>query len=340
MRWGGVAALGGLVSRSFSWNAIKAQVRVIYDEEYGKLQARHIDRGYPHPECPARVTNAAKVLREGDLPLEWVSPGLDQSSRARALKALQRVHSEEHIATLRDMCAKGVSSIDADTYLTSDSFEVCLATTDSWIRAITSAVQDDVPAFALARPPGHHATRGSSMGFCIFNFAAAAAAFALEELGCGRVAIFDFDVHHGNGIANIFRMEPRVRYCSIHQGGIFPMTGDFAEDLGPKGNIRSFPLFFDLNPITWKLYRPIFEEKAIPWLQEFKPDVLLISAGYDSLACDELASMSLEEENFGEMAHILQKAFGRRLCFGLEGGYDLDAIARAIEHTLRPLTET
>ncbi|CAM9178888.1 unnamed protein product [Choristocarpus tenellus] len=174
------------------------------------------------------------------------------------------------------------------------------------------------------------------MGFCIICFAAAAAFHALETLGCQRVAILDWDVHHGNGVASIVKSDPRIRYCSLHQGGIFPGTGG-AEDMGPLENLKHIPFF--KGGETWDDYGPRFENEAIPWLKEFNPDILIVSAGFDGLEAEELATMSLQPLDYQRMAKRLREEFGTKIVFGLEGGYNLEETPKAVLLTLEPFLE-
>ncbi|CAN0388880.1 unnamed protein product [Ascophyllum nodosum] len=198
--------------------------------------------------------------------------------------------------------------------------------------AAESAALRGRPAFALARPPGHHATSVVAMGFCLVCFAAVAAFHALETLGCRRVAILDFDVHHGNGVAAIVKGDDRIRYSSIHQGGIFPGTGG-AEDTGPLGNLKHLP-FFGVGE-RWETYEARFEE-SLEWLREFEPDLLIVSAGYDALEADELATASLQPEDYARMGSRIREVFGNKVAFGLEGGYNLQVTPKAIRMTLEP----
>eukprot|EP00903_Cladosiphon_okamuranus_P011457 g10791.t1 len=267
-------------------------MKIIYDDFFLKHQP---PPGHPHPECPARVATVRTEL-DGLEGIDWARPSAlcSEEGRARTLAAIERVHRPEYLD------------------------EVCIAASSAWMDAAASAWRG-WPAFALSRPPGHHATAGVGMGFCLVCFAAVAAFHALDTLGCGRVAMLDFDVHHGNGVAALVKGEERIRYCSIHQGGIFPGSGG-AEDEGPLGNLKHLP-FFGLGE-TWETYEQRFED-ALTWLKDFEPDIVIVSAGYDALDADELATASLQPQDFGRMGRRLKDVFGSNVAFGLEGGYNL-----------------
>eukprot|EP00904_Undaria_pinnatifida_P010795 jgi/Undpi1/6846/HiC_scaffold_21.g09322.m1 len=308
-------------------------IKVIYDEIFLKHRP---PPGYPHPECPARVSTAKTELGglEG---VEWATPSSlsGEGDKATALTAIERVHTREYLDEVKRICAKGGGGADFDTYICPDTFEVCVAASSAWMDAAESALNGS-PAFALTRPPGHHATAGVGMGFCLVCFAAVAATHALETLGCNRVAMLDFDVHHGNGVAALVKGDERIRYCSIHQGGIFPGSGDEG-DSGPLGNLRHLPFFGSGE--TWETYEAKFEE-AVSWLEAFKPELLIVSAGYDALDADELATASLQPEDFGRIGRRLKEVFGKKVAFGLEGGYNLQVTPKAIRNTIEPFASS
>lgn len=308
-------------------------MKVIYDDVFLKHRP---PPGHPHPECPARVSTARDELR-GVEGVEWATPSslLSDERKAQVVAAIERVHKTDYLDEIKAICKRGGGAADYDTYVCPDTFEVCVAVSSAWMDAVESAAKGE-PAFALSRPPGHHATSGTAMGFCIICFAAVAVFHALETLGCKKVAMLDFDVHHGNGIAALVREDPRIRYCSIHQGGIFPGSGG-AEDSGSLGNLKHLP-FFTLGE-AWNTYEARFEE-ALPWLEEFEPDVVIVSAGYDALDADELATASLMPDDFGRMGRRLRDVFGSKVAFGLEGGYNVQETPKAIRNTLQPFLDT
>lgn len=183
--------------------------------------------GMPHPELPARLDAAAAALRAASFAgqLDWRTSAQSELSDEHVLSAMRRVHSEEHLAAIEVTSARGGGGFDADTYCAPGSWKAMIDGTKTWLEAVSLASSGAGPALALARPPGHHATRDTPMGFCLINFAAVAAAEYLASHPEGRVAVLDWDVHHGNGVAAIMADEPRVRYCSTHEQGGYPRTG-------------------------------------------------------------------------------------------------------------------
>lgn len=286
-----------------------------------------------HPECPERVSGVREHLLAAKPALQWQELGEDSEALATTLRVAEEVHWDEYLAEVRGRCARGGGQLDADTYLNADSWRAITAGTASWVQAVRHTLERKEPAFALSRPPGHHATRSQGMGFCVLNHCAIAARVALEA-GCERVAIFDFDVHHGNGIESLFRQEERVRYCSIHQGDFFPFTGN-RDDRGLLKNLLNVPVAMGSD---WQVYRDKLDGEIIPWLQEFDPQLLIVSAGYDALDEDPLAGISLQPQDFAEITKRLVAAFGKeRIAMGLEGGYNVAELSKAVELTLAEL---
>jgi acetoin utilization deacetylase AcuC-like enzyme len=185
------------------------------------------------------------------------------------------------------------------------------------------------PAFVLARPPGHHAESDTGMGFCLFSNAAIAALYALQQPGINRVAILDWDVHHGNGTQAIVETHPQIAYCSLHQYPCYPGTGHYTER-GFHNNVLNlpFPPGSDIG-----IYQPVFETKVVPFLSNFQPDLLIVSAGYDANADDPLASINLQPQDYGLFTDYCL-GITRKILFGLEGGYDFDALAKSVLATI------
>ena len=237
-----------------------------------------------------------------------------------------------------------IGYIDDDTYMTTESYDVALRAMVGWIRAInhvlqplpgqpdTSANRKTNPpppyyAMALTRPPGHHATYDTSNGFCLFNFAAAAAIHAMERDPELKISIFDWDVHYGQGIADIIQHYDRARYVSIHQSNAFPFMGNTrGEYIGRHKNILTLPIAADT---TWSCgYEQTFQKDVLPFLQsddDWMPNLILICAGYDALDSDELANVSLYASDFGTMTrNLIEHTSGKiPIVIGLEGGYQL-----------------
>jgi len=265
-----------------------------------------------HPESQARL-NAALA----GVPAEARRIAPEQATP----KDLALVHTEQHIEAVRSLCREcppgRTRYLDPDTYVTSGSFDAALYAAGAAWQAVERAL-DGEHCFALVRPPGHHATPDRAMGFCLFNNVAIAAARALNEIG--RVAIVDWDLHHGNGTQAIFYTSDRVLYCSVHQVGIFPGTG-WPEERGAgpgAGYTVNAPLAAGSTGADYAL---VFREVVIPAIQQFKPDVTLVSAGQDTLSDDPLGSMLLRPGDFGVLTGMLVDASPTALALVLEGGY-------------------
>jgi acetoin utilization deacetylase AcuC-like enzyme len=291
---------------------------VIYDPLY----LRH-ETGPDQPESPARLMAITARLHETGLfdRLAQIPP------RPATLSELERVHSPDHIASIRELAARGGGSVDMDTYVAPASFEVALLAVGGVIRGVEAVLKGEVEnAFALVRPPGHHATRGAAMGFCLFNNVAAAAATALSEHHLERVLILDWDVHHGNGTQNIFERDPRVCYISTHQAPLYPGSGR-VDELG-IGNIVNIPLPAGSGDAQ---FLEVMDEVIMPSMIRFRPDLILVSAGFDAHWADPLALMGMTVTGYADLVRRT-KSLAEDLCKGrlvlaLEGGYDLAALA-------------
>jgi acetoin utilization deacetylase AcuC-like enzyme len=265
-----------------------------------------------------------------DMLLKAHSPELIQSIETRCLELRQR-----RIQEGRDPLGF-VGNIDEDTYVTTESFDVCLRATASWIRAVEYALkhENSPTAMSLTRPPGHHATFETANGFCLVNFAAAAAIHVMESHPDFKISIFDWDVHYGQGVAKILQKYDRARYVSIHQTPAFPYLGGKLAVSGEYNNILTIPIPADT---TWTCgYRGKLEEHVLPFVmsEDWQPDIVLICAGYDALDSEELASVGLVARDFGEMitkikAHLNNKESTTSvpIALGLEGGYQLGEMA-------------
>jgi acetoin utilization deacetylase AcuC-like enzyme len=298
---------------------------VIYSDEF----LLH-ETGYFHPEKPERLTaikNALKVAPWANH-LEWRLP--TPVEQRPVLPLLQQIHSERYIEGVRRLANRGGGYIDADTPVSERSFEVAQLAVSAWLDGIDYALQTGEPAFVLARPPGHHAVSNFGMGFCIFSNAAIAAHYALEQPGVERVAILDWDVHHGNGTQAIVEKNPQIVFCSLHESPQYPGTGA-ADETGLYNNVLNLPM----RPgSTLADYQPLFEQKVMPFLTDFQPDLLIVSAGYDANHADPLGGIALQPEDYGVFTNYCLQ-LTRRIVFGLEGGYDFDAIAQSVVATIK-----
>jgi acetoin utilization deacetylase AcuC-like enzyme len=297
---------------------------IIYSDEF----LLH-EPDYFHPEKPERLTAIVTALKATSWSdrLEWRSP--TPVATRNLMPILQRVHDRDYIDRVAELANRGGGYIDSDTEVSPRTYEVALLTISAWLDAVDYALGSGQPIFALTRPPGHHALRQTGMGFCIFNNEAIAAYYALEQVGINRVAILDWDVHHGNGTQSLVQSDPRIAYCSLHQSPLFPGTGS-SSDRGAHNNVLNIPM---LPGSTIADYQPQFEQKVLPFLSDFQPDLLLVSAGYDATESDPLADINLKPEDYGMFAkYCLQVT--HRIVFGLEGGYDLKSLAQSVVATI------
>lgn len=272
---------------------------------YGDVFTRHDMEA--HPESGARLRAALSGIPKS---VRWRAPVCATESD------LERVHDPRYVKWVQEM-ATGTCFLDVNTYVTCHSFETASYAAGSTYAAVEHAL-DGEHLFALVRPPGHHAEPDRAMGFCIFNNAAIAAAKAL--LSVDRVAILDWDLHHGNGTQKIFYESDRVLFCSVHEENSFPKTG-WVDEIG-AGIGRGYTLNAPLHAgSTIADYLSVFNEVFIPAITRFRPDVLIISAGQDALADDEHGRMSLEPDDYGVLTGMLVDGTDLPLALTLEGGY-------------------
>lgn len=297
---------------------------VIYSDEFLKH-----DNGRFHPERPERLTaivNALKAAPWADK-LEWQRPTPVEARSITPL--LHQIHAQSYIETVQQIASRGGGMLDADTPVSSRSYDIALLAVSAWLDGVDDVLATGNPAFVLARPPGHHAERKTGMGFCLFSNAAIAAYYALAQSDIQRVAILDWDVHHGNGTQDIVENDARIAYCSLHQSPCYPGTGKASEQ-GKHNNVLNLPM---PPGSTVTHYQPMFEQKVLPFLTNFQPDLLIISAGYDANAADPLAGIDLQPQDYGLFTkYCLQLT--RRIVFGLEGGYHLTALAESVVATI------
>ena len=285
------------------------------------------DTGPGHPECPDRLEAVLEAVHEAFPAMEWVEA--PRATRGQLL----RVHDERLLATVLSPPLHGTMRLDPDTLLSPGSPEAALRAVGAGIAATEAVMNGEADvAFCAVRPPGHHATIDAAMGFCLFDNIAVAAAHALERFGLARVAIIDFDVHHGNGTQAIFEHDPRVLYLSSHQSDLFPWTGA-ANERG-AGNIVNalLPAGAGSEP-----FRRAWRDTLLPALDAFAPQLLFVSAGFDADRRDPLAGLALDPGDFGWLTGELQRLAARhgegRIVSMLEGGYDLRALAEgAVAH--------
>jgi acetoin utilization deacetylase AcuC-like enzyme len=293
----------------------------------------HLTRG-SHPEQPARLTTIWQAL-----------DGLASLRSAPAEPAtpeqILRIHSRDHFETV-SCTAGGFDELDPDTPVSPRSFQAAMLAAGATVAATTAVVRREAAcAFVPVRPPGHHAEEERSMGFCLFNNVAIAAR-KLLSLGYERVAIIDWDAHHGNGTQAAFLAEREVLYVSLHQWPLFPGTGA-AEECG-VGDGEGFTVNIPLPPGSVDGdFAHAFASLVEPIVDQYAPQAILVSAGFDTHARDPLGSMRMTESGFGDMAlrclRLARRHADGRMVLALEGGYDLPALARSVEATLRALAD-
>ena len=283
-----------------------------------------------HPERPERIAAIEDALAASGLNDFFLSKQARQAARFELIK----VHDQNYVDWIFDNAPTSDGEqvqIDGDTSMNQYSLTAALTASGAALDAVDGVVNKDFEnAFCLVRPPGHHAERGIAMGFCFFDNVAVAAQYSMDKYGFKRIAIIDFDVHHGNGTEDIFMNEKRVLFCSTFQEYIFP--GKYAPS--QPGHIVNVPL---AGGTDGELYRRVFSDKVLPELDAFKPEMVFISAGFDAHKNDPLAGLNLQAEDFGWITRqIMQVAdihCGGRIVSTLEGGYDLDGLAQsAVAH--------
>jgi acetoin utilization deacetylase AcuC-like enzyme len=244
---------------------------------------------------------------------------------------IENVHSTTYINKVKDIAADGGGYLDGDTPISPRSYDVALLAVSAWLDGVDTVLDTANKAFVLARPPGHHAVSDTGMGFCLFSNAAIAAFYALQQPKIQRVAILDWDVHHGNGTEAIVETHSEIAYVSLHQYPAYPGTGK-ASQQGSHNNVLNLPVPPG-SDIT--VYQPLWERKILPFLTNFSPDLLIISAGYDANTNDPLASVNLQPEDFGLFTEYCL-GITKKIMFGLEGGYDLPSLAESVIATIKP----
>jgi len=288
-----------------------------------------------HPEQPARIPAIEDELERHD----WL--GFERAESPPATRAqLEVVHTRRHVNGIEELCAAGGGHVDMDTVVSERSFEAALHAAGGAVTMVDRLLDGDAPVgFSGHRPPGHHAERERAMGFCLFDNVAVAAAHALDARGLSRVAIVDWDVHHGNGTDSIFAESDRVLFFSIHQFPLYPGTGT-AEEVG-RGAGEGFTVNLPVPAGSGdETFVSLVEHVVVPVTREFAPELLLVSAGFDAHASDPLASCRVTERGYAAMTASVRRLaaeLGVPVGVVLEGGYDLTALARSVAATLAVL---
>ncbi len=289
--------------------------------------------GPHHPESPARIKAMMDALAAPAF------AGLDRREAPRAtVEQIARVHPRQFVeALLAAVPAQGEVQIDGDTVMSPGSGEAALRASGAAVAAVDAVMKGEAKnAFCAVRPPGHHAEPARAMGFCLFNSIAVGALHARAAHGLDRVAVIDFDVHHGNGTQAAFWDDRDLFYASSHQSPLYPGTGAAAER--GVGNIVNAPL----RPGSGSdEFRAAYRDKILPALRDFQPDIVLISAGFDAHADDPLAGLNVATEDYAwvtaELCKVAEETARGRVVSALEGGYDLHALAEAAGAHVRAL---
>jgi acetoin utilization deacetylase AcuC-like enzyme len=288
-----------------------------------------------HPDRPERIEAVEAAVAAAPL-----APLVRLLAPTATEAELRLAHSGEHIDFVRTLCESGGGQIDADTFVGEASYEAALhAAGGACVMVRELAARRAPSGFCAMRPAGHHADRDRAMGFCLFNNVAVAAAMAVNDLGLDKVLIIDWDVHHGNGTAEIFRLRSDVLVANIHQSGLFPGTGALT-DTG-SGDGRGFTVNIPVpKGCDEEVWLSVLEHVIIPIGLDYRPELILISAGYDAHRDDPLGGCLLDTESFGQMTcHVrdLAAQVGAPLGAILEGGYALDALAGGVVATIAAL---
>ncbi len=288
-------------------------VNIIYTDRF----LQH-DTGFGHPERPERLEAIVRGLKQDGIAekVSWLDP------RRATVEELSLVHPQSHILNVRNTAERGGFSMDPDTPVSPESYDIALQSSGAWLDGIDHIIDHNSSSFVVARPPGHHAERDNAMGFCLFNNCAVAATYATQVKGLERVAVLDWDVHHGNGTQHILGTDKHMAYCSLHQWPYYPGTGAEYEK-GDFNNVLNIPLAAGSGKDE---YFEAFDKQVMPFLKAWKPELLIISAGFDASMNDPLGGMRLEPQHFAEFTRYCFEHVPH-LLVGLEGGYDLSDLA-------------
>ena len=293
------------------------------------------DTGPGHPECPERIPSIINGLKKiQSQKLIW------EKVRSFDDKYIKLTHSEKYFEKINQSFPKeGLAFLDGDTIVSKGSKKAAYDAVGAIINAIDAVMNKEFDnAFCVVRPPGHHAEKEQAMGFCIFNNVAVGATFLMEKYKINKVAIIDFDVHHGNGTQDIFYNEKKVLYISSHQFPFYPGTGS-EDETGKYNNILNIPLKAGTNSKEFfASYNKVYDK-----LNEFKPEFILLSAGFDAHKNDPLANINLESKDYytltKEIIKIAKQVSGNKIVSILEGGYNLAAIQESARYHVEALLE-
>jgi len=296
-----------------------ARTAIVYREE----MLKH-DTGLGHPERASRLAAIVHAFEQAGLspPRLDIEPATSED--------LLRVHSKRHVVSIQKICATDGDYPDPDTPMVEASWDAALLSAGGVLSACKAVLEGSCDnAFCVVRPPGHHAERDWAMGFCLFNNAAIAARWLRDVRGLSRVAILDWDVHHGNGTQHAFYDDETVYYVSLHQYPHYPGTGR-PEERGAGNTNLNLPMRVGFGPKEWL---EALDEHVVPELRRFDPQFLLISNGFDAHRLDPLGGQELESRTYGQMTRRIKELAEGRIVSMLEGGYHLQALGEsAVEH--------
>jgi len=295
------------------------------------------DMGAGHPECPDRLREIhAELDRLGVMDrLVRVAP------RLATLDEIVRIHDANLFHRVEFLSGRGGGELDGDTYASPETFETARLAAGGLLNLVERLADRTIDnGFALVRPPGHHAEHSRAMGFCFFNNVAVAAEHALRQTGWNRVAVIDFDLHHGNGTQNSFYANPDILYISSHQYPYYPGSGHYKEMGTGKGEGRTVNIPLPAGQGDAE-YLYLYSKLVKPVLEKFRPDLIIVSAGFDIYKLDPLGGMKVTEAGFAQLSKLLidiaRSVCGGRILFALEGGYHTKGLGRSVGGAVREL---
>ncbi len=314
-------------------NPPKNKTAFVYDPTY----LEH-DTGHGHPERRERLEATMSHLQKQD----WFEELIKVAPRVAEREWIETTHASNYISRVEEEIKRGVSHVDSpDVSVSEQSYDVALLATGAVLQMADKVMSKEVDnGFALIRPPGHHAENSTALGFCLFNNAAIGARYVQQKYGVDKVMILDWDVHHGNGTQHTFEEDPSVLYISTHQYPFYPGTGAYSETGKGRGqgSVLNCPMSAGSTDAD---YEQAFSEKILPKIDQFKPDVVMISAGFDAHYDDPLGQINLSTQFYGWMSERMTEAANKyaegRLISMLEGGYDLNALAHCVDTHLQTL---
>jgi acetoin utilization deacetylase AcuC-like enzyme len=312
-----------------------SKVAYLYDDIY----LQH-DTGYAHPECPERLQSINNKIKS----LPFYNDLIKVEKKKADYKYIEMIHDRQYIERVKAEIESGNRFLDSmDTVVSSMSFEAALFAAGGCLNMCDVIMSKKAnTGFCAVRPPGHHAERNYAAGFCIFNNIAISAKYLETEYKLKRIAIVDWDVHHGNGTQHSFESDPAILYISLHQYPHYPGTGAYTEKGTGEG--EGYTMNFPMDAGSGdREYMEAFENDIVPALEKFKPQIILISAGFDAHASDPLSSIQLSSESYYKFTKLLQgvadKYSEKRIIAVLEGGYDLKALADGVGEVMEAFEE-